>query len=57
MHIQPRLKKHVLVKLTLFFDLRKWTYSDENNRIFWVYVQNEGNVGQGTFLDFADISS
>ena len=51
------LKYYVFVKLMLFFDLNKWAHSDKNDLIVWKYVQNKGNVGQDTVLDFADISS
>ena len=53
------LKRYVFLKFTLFFDLKK-TYSDKNDPIFWKYCiqyEDQGNIGQGTFLDFADISS
>ena len=52
----PRSKKHVFVKLTLLFISRQAHY-DKNNPIFCKYVQNKGNVGQGIFVDFAEISS
>ena len=29
---------------------------NKNNLFIWKYVQNKGNVGQNTFLDFVDIS-